>query len=169
MGKHGMGKVCSAEQLLMPLHQNMALLDSGGSSLLPGASTSLQGGSPCSHGAYCPRRPPRTRRSTDFCPPGRLSSRSHANPHPKSHRGEVSEAESSRTWCQPQSTKGQRSPVASNGRRVGRWNPEARGCKKTKISAYEGVFLPSLAPPEACTLQKEPTKTLNFCNKKISL
>lgn len=118
---------------------------------------------------YCPRRPPRTRRSTDFCPPGRLSSRSHADPHPKSHRGEVSEAESSRTWCQPQSTKGQRSPVASNGRRVGRWNPEARGCKKTKISAYEGVFLPSLAPPEACTLQKEPTKTLNFCNKKISL
>lgn len=142
--------MCSAEQSQMPFHQNMALLRSGQSSILPGAATCLQGGSLYSH---VPCKPPQeriplpmylpcTHRSTHFCPsvsPSLLLTRKTS---PKVTQGEVSKAESSRTQCQPQDTEGlESSPVASNGWCVDRRNPEARECRKIKRSSNEGVFL----------------------------
>lgn len=169
------------EQPQVPCHQNVALLNSGRSSILAGAGTCLQGGLLYSHVGPPPQGlvslpmvPALHAQEHRFLSIGFTFPPVYTQTLTQSHtrRGEQG-SKSSRTQCQPWNTKGlRRSPVASNGRCAGRWSLEARERRKKKnlLHMFKRRGFSSVFFSEASTLQKEPTKTtFNFYIKKIRL
>lgn len=115
MRKRRTGKLCSAEQSLMTFHQNMAPLNSGSSSVLPGAVAGLQR-------RLAPQ--PQYTRSTGFL------STSFAFPPVHLTKGDEQVDEQGRVFRKTVPTTGHpkalRWKSSCQLRSMGRWNPEAR-------------------------------------------
>lgn len=166
------------EQPQVPCHQNVALLNSGRSSILAGAGTCLQGGLLYSHVGPPPQGlvslpmvPALHAQEHRFLSIGFTFPPVYTQTLTQSHtrRGEQG-SKSSRTQCQPWNTKGlRRSPVASNGRCAGRWSLEARERRKKKISSTcsnEGVFLLSFFQRHPLCKRNQLKQHLIFILKK---